>query len=191
MIKPSIGRVVWFTPSSNTGSADFAPGALLAAIVAHVHSDRLVNLAVFDANGRAHSRTSVTLLQDDDAKPEGGYFAEWMPFQKGQAAKQEAAEAKPNVARSPADMLCFAGALAWLKAGARVARAGWNGKGMFAYMVPPAAYLVQTEAAKAHFGEGSLVPYNAYFAFKGVDETVSTWVPSVSDLLAEDWRIVE
>jgi hypothetical protein len=85
----------------------------------------------------------------------------------------------------------FQGALAALKDGRRVARAGWNGKGMFAYMVPPAAYPVQTGAAKAHFGEGSLVPYNAYFALKGVDETVSTWVPSVSDLLAEDWHVIE
>jgi hypothetical protein len=85
----------------------------------------------------------------------------------------------------------FGGALAALKDGHRVARVGWNGKGMFAYMVPPASYLVQTGAAKAHFGEGSLVPYNAYFALKGVDDTVSTWVPSSSDLLAEDWHVIE
>lgn len=85
----------------------------------------------------------------------------------------------------------FQGALAALKDGHRVARNGWNGKGMFAYMVPPASYPVQTGAAKAHFGEGSLVPYNAYFALKGVDETVNTWVPSVSDLLAEDWQVLE
>jgi hypothetical protein len=85
----------------------------------------------------------------------------------------------------------FQGALAALKDGRRVARAGWNGKGMFAYMVPAASYPVQTGAAKAHFGDGSLVPYNAYFALKGVDETVSTWVPSVSDLLAEDWHVIE
>jgi hypothetical protein len=85
----------------------------------------------------------------------------------------------------------FQGALAALKDGHRVARSGWNGKGMFAYMVPAASYPVQTGAAKAHFGEGSLVPYNAYFALKGVDETISTWVPSVSDLLAEDWHVIE
>jgi hypothetical protein len=97
MIQPTIGRVVWFTPSSNSGSEDFAPGAPLAAIVAHVHGDRMVNLAVFDANGVAHSRTSVTLLQDDDTPPEGGYFAEWMPYQKGQAAKTEAPEAQAKV----------------------------------------------------------------------------------------------
>ncbi|MGF6697629.1 hypothetical protein OKW38_002241 [Paraburkholderia sp. MM5496-R1] len=184
MIKPTVGRVVWFTPSSITASGNFAPGAPLAAIVAHVHSDRLVNLAVFDANGVTHSRTSVPLLQDDEAVPVNGYYAEWMPFQKGQAAKQES--------QVPAQYTStFQGALAALKDGRRVARAGWNGKGMFAYMVPAASYPVQTGAAKAHFGEGSLVPYNAYFALKGVDETVSTWVPSVTDCLADDWQIVD
>lgn len=100
MIKPSNGRIVWFTPSAQTASSDFAPGSQLAAIVAHVHSDRLVNLAVFDANGVPHSRTSVPLLQDDDVAPAYGYYAEWMPFQKGQAAKQEA-EAAPKSPLAP------------------------------------------------------------------------------------------
>jgi hypothetical protein len=85
----------------------------------------------------------------------------------------------------------FQGALAALKDGQRVKRAGWNGKGMFVYLVPAASYPVQTGAAKAHFGEGSMVTYNAYFAIKNVDETVSTWVPSVNDCLAEDWHVVE
>jgi len=85
----------------------------------------------------------------------------------------------------------FGTALCALKAGKRVARAGWNGKGMFVYLVPAASYPVQTGAAKAHFGEGAMVPYNAYLALKGVDDTVSTWAPSGSDALAEDWLIVE
>lgn len=86
--------------------------------------------------------------------------------------------------------LSFGLAIAALKEGKRVARAGWNGKGMFVYLVPPASYPVQTGAAKAHFGEGAMVPYNAYMAIKNVDETVSTWVPSVNDCLAEDWEVV-
>ena len=85
----------------------------------------------------------------------------------------------------------FGHAVELLKAGNRVAREGWNGKGMFVYFVPPASYPVQTGAAKAHFGEGAMVPYNAYMAIKNVNETVSTWVPSVNDCLAEDWQIVE
>jgi len=85
----------------------------------------------------------------------------------------------------------FGQAIEAMKSGHRVARAGWNGKGMFAYLVPAAAYPAQTGAAKAHFGAGALVPYNAYMALKGVDNTVSTWVPSVNDCLAEDWTIIE
>lgn len=83
----------------------------------------------------------------------------------------------------------FSVALQWLKKGHRISREGWNGKGMFAYYVPAAAYQVQTGAAKEHFGEGALVPYNAYMALKGVDGVVSMWVPSVNDCLSEDWTV--
>lgn len=85
----------------------------------------------------------------------------------------------------------FGHAVEAMKKGKKVARAGWNGKGMFAYYVPAASYPAQTGAAKAHFGDGSLVPYNAYFALKTAGETVSTWAPSVNDALADDWSIVD
>lgn len=87
-------------------------------------------------------------------------------------------------------LLGFGAALGLLKAGAKVARLGWNGKGQFAYMVPAASYPAETGAAKAHFGDGAMVPYNAYLALKTVDDRVSTWAPSVSDCLAEDWVVV-
>lgn len=85
----------------------------------------------------------------------------------------------------------FGTAIAAMKDGKRVSRKGWNGKGMFAYMVPAASYPVQTGAAKEHFGEGSMVPYRAYLALKTVDEDVATWAPSASDVLAEDWTVLE
>lgn len=94
MIYPTPGRVVWYHPSaSEAGFAVPGDGQPCAAIVARVWTDRMVNLAVFDANGACHSRTSVKLLQDDD-KPdfEGQPHARWMPYQVGQAAKTEAAE---------------------------------------------------------------------------------------------------
>ena len=93
-------------------------------------------------------------------------------------------------AAAPAAGMNFGQALEAIKAGQRIVRAGWNGKGMFVYLVPPASYPVQTGAAKAHFGEGAMVPYNAYMAIKNVDGTVSTWVPSVNDCLATDWGII-
>ena len=69
--------------------------------------------------------------------------------------------------------LTFGDALQALKAGKRVARAGWNGKGMFVYYVRAAAYLAQSEAAKTYFGENAYVPYAPYLALKGVDEKVN------------------
>lgn len=90
----------------------------------------------------------------------------------------------------PTSGFSFGYAVTLMKAGRKVARAGWNGRGMFVYYVPPASYPVQTGAAKSHFGDGSLVPYNAYMAIKNVDETVSTWVPSANDCLAVDWMVV-
>jgi hypothetical protein len=84
----------------------------------------------------------------------------------------------------------FGHALEALEAGKKVARSGWNGKGMFVYLVPANCYPVQTEAAKSYFGEDAMVPYNPYLAIKNVNESVSTWVPSVNDVLAKDWSIV-
>ena len=73
----------------------------------------------------------------------------------------------------------------------KIAREGWNGQGMFAYIVPSASYQAQTGVAKKHFGENALVPYRAYWALKTAQEDVATWSPSGSDSLAEDWMIVE
>lgn len=81
----------------------------------------------------------------------------------------------------------FGQALEALEDGKAVARSGWNGKGMFVYLVPAASYPAQTGFAKGFFGEMTLVPYNPYFAIKNVDDSVSTWVPSVNDCLAKDW----
>lgn len=87
MIKPTVGRVVWFYK--------YVPGqghkGPLAAHVAYVHSDSMVNLMVIDENGLPRSETSVYLRQEGNEAPQSNY-CEWMPYQKGQAAKTEALE---------------------------------------------------------------------------------------------------
>lgn len=95
-----------------------------------------------------------------------------------------------EAAYRPCHEMTFGLAIEALKRGDTVARTGWNGSGMFVYLVPYNAYPAQTGAAKAHFGDGVLVPYHAYMALVGVDGAVSTWAPSVGDVLAEDWAIV-
>lgn len=93
MIKPTNGRVVLFHPGANflINGAQHDPKQLLAAHVVHVWGDRMVNLLVFDSNGTRFPVTSVQLLQDDD-QPTSDNWAEWMDYQKGQAAKTEALE---------------------------------------------------------------------------------------------------
>lgn len=91
----------------------------------------------------------------------------------------------------PFGALTFGLAVDAMKLGLRVARSGWNGKGMFLYFVPAASYPAQTGAAKAFFGEDAMVPYRAYIAMKTVRGDVVTWAPTVSDALAEDWYILE
>lgn len=86
MIKPTVGRVVWFykyIPSQGYKGP-------LAGHVAFVHSDTMVNLMVIDENGHPRSETSVLLVQD--GQPPSGDYCTWMPYQKGQAAKTEALE---------------------------------------------------------------------------------------------------
>lgn len=87
------------------------------------------------------------------------------------------------------DNLTFGLAIEALKKGYKVARKGWNGKGMYVYYVPANSYKTITEVAKKEFGEKA--KYNAYLAIKCVDGSVSTWVPSINDALAEDWEIVD
>lgn len=91
MIKPTVGRVVWYWPGPTDSIVGNDGSQPLAAMIAHVWSDTCVNLAVFDGNGVGFNRTSVLLLQEDSPRPSTN-FAEWMPYQKGQAARTEQLE---------------------------------------------------------------------------------------------------
>ena len=88
------------------------------------------------------------------------------------------------------EFLTFGQAIESAKQGKKVARKGWNGQGMFAYIVPANSYSPQTGVAKEYWGDKP-VPYRAYWALKTAQEDVATWAPSGSDSLAEDWLIVD
>lgn len=86
MIKPSIGRAVWYYPD---GKRQLDAGAQpCSAHVAYVHGDRMVNIGYLTHGGIALSMTSVVLVQEGDEIPDGPFCC-WMPFQIN-AAKQEA-----------------------------------------------------------------------------------------------------
>lgn len=70
-------------------------GQPMAAIVTHVWDSHCVNLAVFGMGGDGpYAYTSVPLVQPGEEPPGDQDYCSWMAYQKGQAAKTEAAEKK-------------------------------------------------------------------------------------------------
>lgn len=91
-IKPTIGRVIWFTPSPAISPGIDHRDQPLQGSIAYVHNDTSINVGGFDARGAPYAAINVKLVQEGEERPEGGHFAEWMPYQRGQAAKTDAAE---------------------------------------------------------------------------------------------------
>lgn len=89
------------------------------------------------------------------------------------------------------DLMDFGSAIMNMKEGHKVARTGWNGKGMFLYYVPAAKYKRCTESARCIADKNDMIDYGAYIAMKTAQGNVVPWLASQTDMLAEDWLIVE
>lgn len=89
-IPPVPGRIVWIRDRSFS----IDRGSPEAATIVYVWNDRLINVVGHDANGAPFTLHSVKLVQPGDEHPHafGSPYAEWMPYQKGQAAKTEQLE---------------------------------------------------------------------------------------------------
>lgn len=105
-----------------------------------------------------------------------GYMS-WSP--------EEAFEA----AYMPETAMNFGHALAALNDMCLVARAGWNGKGMFLFLIPEMKYFRAPGGAQIILNETKL-RNQPYVAMKTVDGTIVPWLCSVTDMLAKDWMVV-
>lgn len=87
----------------------------------------------------------------------------------------------------------FGEAIQALKAGNKVARSGWNGKGMFVLLVPSSVNIrlgAGTPYGKA-IGADVETTINAHIDMKtATGEFQPGWLASQTDILAEDWEIV-
>lgn len=72
MIKPTVGRVVWFFAPNDPIQADKSQP--LDAHIVYVHSDTVINIAGFDQNGMPFAKTSVFLWADPNITPTGHSF---------------------------------------------------------------------------------------------------------------------
>jgi hypothetical protein len=95
-------------------------------------------------------------------KYEDGYIS-WSPKETFEAAYRKSGE------------LDFGAAKLMLKHGWKAGRKGWNGKGMYIQYVNG-----------IDFEHAIIEPF---LVIKNVKNSFNTWVPSISDLFAEDWEV--
>lgn len=86
-----------------------------------------------------------------------------------------------EAAYRPSGRMTFGHAMEALKEGRRVARSGWNGQGMFLFLLPDWTY---TDGKQDNY------PNLPFIAMKTVGDEVVPWLASQTDMLAEDWTIV-
>jgi hypothetical protein len=113
------------------------------------------------------------------------------------------------------DGLTFGDAIEALKQGKKLSRKGWNGKGMFIFMRPadelhvsfvakdikslPQSVkdyyykdCVDSDGNELALEENDNVKFTAYLCMKAADGTiVNGWLASQTDMLSEDWGVVE
>ena len=101
----------------------------------------------------------------------------------------------------PINGLTFGLAIEAAKLGKKIARKGWNGKNQWVVLMPALSlppYSSQNPGAKVndrtakHIGTDTPLDSQPYFAlWTAQGKWQPGWVASTSDILAEDWEIVE
>lgn len=86
--------------------------------------------------------------------------------------------------------LSFGDAITYLKLGYKVARAGWNGKGMFLFLVPGLVFKVNRPPLLGIYPEGTEITYQPHIDMKTADDKVVPWLASQTDMLSNDWCLV-
>lgn len=87
----------------------------------------------------------------------------------------------------------FGQALEHLKQGRKVARCGWNGKGMWLILVP-GRVVENLEPNSFYLKSGFEAPVTIrpHIDMKAADGSMTIgWAPTQPDMLAEDWQLVE
>jgi hypothetical protein len=85
----------------------------------------------------------------------------------------------------------FGTAITQLKLGRKVARSGWNGKGMFLFLVPGSRFTVNRAPLLGIYPEGAEIEYHAHIDMKTAQGYVVPWLASQADLLSDDWVLVD
>lgn len=120
----------------------------------------------------------VSGLDDDSNHPDHGGYISWSPKDVFEDAYKQSGE------------MSFGMAIDAARCRYKISRTGWNGTGMYVYLVPANKYPAQTEAIEGVYDD-DMVPYGEYWAIRKLDGEIVPWAPSGSDSLANDWVLHE
>lgn len=81
----------------------------------------------------------------------------------------------------------FSVALGELKAGKRVSRDGWNGKGMYILRVGPQDWNADNDMFDERESDLECYPF---LIMRTADSKLVPWLASQTDILADDWGVV-
>ena len=97
--------------------------------------------------------------------------------------------------------ISFGSAIALLKSGFAIRRSGWNGKNLFAIkqvpahiesdIIPKMQSLPQSAKDLILNGKGFIDYTSQCLIYNGNTGRADSWVPSISDVFADDWELVE
>jgi hypothetical protein len=135
-------------------------------------------------------------LPADEKGADEGYLVEYVDGGKGNTDHYAG-----YVSWSPADVfdrayrpcegMTFGQAIEAMKDRQKVARAGWNGKGQWLTYVGTGFYDVGMSIVNPHHGMDKILRLRPWIGIKTVDDQFMPWLASQSDMLSDDWRIVE
>lgn len=91
---------------------------------------------------------------------------------------------------TPSDTYSFGDAMNYLKAGKKVARKGWNGKNMFLFLADDIEFHTDADLSCVSNLEGDLT-LPAIVMKTADDRFCVGWLASQTDMLSDDWFIVE
>lgn len=148
-----------------------------------------------DAWGKHLLREKPSTENFDDegyhVRYEDGYES-WSPKELFEESYREVKKETP---------LCFGDAIEVLKQGGVIRRSGWNGKGLMVFKQVPAHIESGTipkmqslpQSAKDLILKGkAFIDYTSQcLIYNENTGRADSWVPSISDVFAEDWEIVE
>lgn len=88
----------------------------------------------------------------------------------------------------------FSDALAMCKRGGKISRSGWNGKGQYVVYQKgyPEGVAINANTAEAlGIPQGTVCQFAPYLMIRNAQGVFVPWLASQTDLLAEDWKVVE